>query len=188
MARTKQKTGIFSFVVWVLIVLGAVSLVMYFARGRQFSLQYEGEKLKDGTNGFEMIAWSSYDFDLVDLPDDVTENGYTVKITPYNKDKKTDFYYTVSDNRKQYSKLTDDLTKFFTIRQRADGFTVLVNHEIGSLLGAVHGKNVSIMDGAVDGTADYFKMTVSLSDGSQSTSLYFRIGYNMHIDPDYLEF
>ena len=189
MARYKQKTGIFSIVLWVLIVLGIASLVMQFARKEEaFALEYEGETLEDGTSGFEMLAWSAYDFNLINLPEDLTENSYTVSISPYCKDKKTDFYYTYSTNRKQYSKLTDDLTQCFTIRQRADGFTVLVNHEIGTLLGALHGKTVSIEDGAVDGQADYFKMTVSIAESEQSTSLYFRIGYNLSIDPGYLEF
>ena len=189
MGRYKRKNGLLSFIVWILVIAGAIGLFSYIIRSQQFTVRLNGQALALQTNGVEFIKGETYNFEVLNADTENNPDGsYTVKITPYNKDSKTDFRYIVGNEWKQYSKLTNDLTAYFTITQDESGFSFLIENDMDDILKGVHiAKNVLLEDNAVNSTAEYFLLTIFNSDGSEHFSVYFRIGYTLRLDKERLE-
>ncbi len=186
MGRTKKKNNFLSFVVWVAIIVAACALIMKFVQARAFAVQYNGETLANGSGGIEMLKGEEYEFEVLNA-EKGEQGGYTVKIVS-TATKQTDFYYSLSGEWEKYSNVTDDLTKYFTIEQEKNSFSVVPNYDIGEILNLVHNQTVTIEDQSVKATADYFTMIVSLADESEKVSINFRIGYPLTLDTERLEF
>ena len=186
MARSKNKNGFLSFIVWIAVILAACAVIVNFTKKNALALSFNGKQLENGSGGIELVKDEKYAFEILNAETE-EQDGYTVKIVATST-KQTDFYYVLDDEWKKYSEVKEDLTKYFTITQETDKFTIVANYDIGEILSLKHGKTVEIAEKAVKGTADYFTMIVSFGDGSESISIHFRIGYPLSLDKEILEF
>lgn len=190
MGRYKRKNGFLSFIVWILVIAGAIALISYIIRSQAFTVRLNGQALKNQASGIELLYGETYEFEVLNTEtEDYPEGGFTVSISPYNKDDKTDFKYIAGNEWKWYTEIEKDLTEYFTITENENGFSLLVENDISDILQKIHtDKYYSIEDGVVQSNADYFLLTVLNADGSKSISVYFRIGYSLRLDQDHLEF
>ena len=184
---------IIAWVVIVLVLVGSVGAIVYFAGGSQsgyksFYLTVNGDKVMTSAKGYEATIAAPLSVEVKYSLEDDTAGDYTVKIVP-NQLSGKDFDFTLDDDVYSFQ-AEKDLTAGFQIDKNGNTFTVTPKGTVNDVMAAIY-PTYAVGDISMNAYENMFLLVVSTEDGEQSVSVAFSIPEDLSgiiLDPPHIEF